>query len=194
MKIRDRIKELRRVRADQLRPNPLNWRTHPPAQADALRGVLSEIGYASALLARELDDGTLELIDGHLRAETTPDAEVPVLVLDVDEHEARTLLATLDPLAALATTDAVNLDQLLAEVETESESLERMWSDLLANAKNSDDASLDENLDDDIESELKNLDVPTLFQIIVECKSEAEQRELFERLRGENFECRLVNL
>ena len=80
MHIRDRIKDFRRVKANQLRPHPKNWRTHPPAQQDALRGVLAEIGYAGALLARELPDGSLELIDGHLRAETTPEMEVPVLV------------------------------------------------------------------------------------------------------------------
>ena len=31
MQIRDRIKELRRVRAGELRPHPHNWRTHPDA-------------------------------------------------------------------------------------------------------------------------------------------------------------------
>ena len=46
MMIRDRIRELRRVPASQLAPNPNNWRTHPPAQLDALRGVLAEVGYA----------------------------------------------------------------------------------------------------------------------------------------------------
>jgi hypothetical protein len=29
MNIRDRIKELRRVRAGDLRPHPKNWRKHP---------------------------------------------------------------------------------------------------------------------------------------------------------------------
>ena len=46
MQIRDRIKELRRVPASELLPNPKNWRTHPVAQQDALRGVLAEIGRA----------------------------------------------------------------------------------------------------------------------------------------------------
>ena len=117
MHIRDRIKELRRVRAADLRPNPRNWRTHPAAQQDALRGLLAEAGYADALLTRELADGTLLLIDGHLRAETTPDAVVPVLVLDVDEAEADKILLTLDPLAGMASTDAEQLRRLLAEVE-----------------------------------------------------------------------------
>jgi|ERR1019366_1779595 ParB-like chromosome segregation protein Spo0J len=88
MQIRDRIKELRRVKAKDLVPNRKNWRVHPKAQARALRGLLAEVGYADALLARELPDGKLQLIDGHLRAETTPNAIVPVLVLDVSEEEA----------------------------------------------------------------------------------------------------------
>src|SRR3990170_377844 len=120
MIIRDRIKELRRVRAADLRPNPRNWRTHPAAQQDALRGLLAEVGYADALLVRELADGTLMLVDGHLRAETTPDALVPVLVLDVDEAEADKILLTLDPLAGMATASEENLRELLAEVQTES--------------------------------------------------------------------------
>src|SRR5579872_1997953 len=98
MHIRDRIKELRRVRAAELIPNPKNWRTHPARQQDALRGILAEVGYADALLAREVPGRGLMLIDGHLRAETTPEAIVPVLVLDLDEAEADKLLAALDPL------------------------------------------------------------------------------------------------
>jgi site-specific DNA-methyltransferase (adenine-specific) len=130
MQIRDRVRELRRVRAGDLTPNPKNWRTHPKAQADALRGILAEVGYADALLARELADGSLMLVDGHLRAETTPDQEVPVLVLDIDEAEADKLLLSLDPLAALAETNAVALDALLREVDTGSEGLQQMYADL----------------------------------------------------------------
>ena len=35
MEIRDRVVELRRVRARNLVPNPKNWRRHPTVQADA---------------------------------------------------------------------------------------------------------------------------------------------------------------
>jgi DNA modification methylase len=118
--IRDRIKELRRVRASELVPNPKNWRRHPKEQAAALKGLLSEIGYADALLARELDDGRLMLIDGHLRAETTGKATVPVLVLDVTEDEADKLLLTLDPLAAMALADQASVAALLKTVRTDS--------------------------------------------------------------------------
>jgi DNA modification methylase len=118
--IRDRIKELRRVQARELLPHPKNWRKHPQAQVAALRGLLDEIGYADALLARELPDGRLMLIDGHLRKETTPDAQVPVLVLDVSEAEAEKILLTLDPLAAMAESDSERIKALLATVQTNS--------------------------------------------------------------------------
>jgi DNA modification methylase len=135
MQIRDRVRELRRVRAGELMPNPKNWRTHPKAQADALRGILAEVGYADALLAREMPDGSLMLVDGHLRAETTPEQEVPVLVLDINEAEADKLLLSLDPLAALAETNATALDALLREVDTGSEGLQQMYAEMAEAAK-----------------------------------------------------------
>jgi hypothetical protein len=128
--IRDRVKELRRVRAGDLQANPANWRTHPEAQREALRGILAEVGYADALLARELEDGSLMLIDGHLRAETTPEQLVPVLVLDVTEGEADKLLLSLDPLASLAETSATALGDLLHSVQTGSEGLAAMYDAL----------------------------------------------------------------
>ena len=127
---RDRIKELRRVPASELLPNPKNWRTHPESQQDALRGVLADVGYADALIARETPDG-LVLVDGHLRAETTPDSKVPVLILDINEAEADLLLATLDPLAAMARADEGRLKALLDEVSIKSEGLGSLLQTLI---------------------------------------------------------------
>ncbi len=134
MNIRDRIKELRRVPANELRPNPRNWRKHPEKQLNAIRGVLAEVGFAGAEIARELDDGTLELIDGHARAEVAGSAEVPVLVLDVDEAEANKILATFDPIGAMAESDAVKLDQVLRDVDTGSEAVQEMLAELATDA------------------------------------------------------------
>jgi ParB-like chromosome segregation protein Spo0J len=186
MKIRDRIKELRRVPANQLRPNPKNWRVHPQNQQDALRGVLAEIGYADALVARELPDGSLELIDGHLRAEITPDHEVPVLVLDVDEKEAAKLLAVLDPLAGLAETNQDALDELLANIETESDALQAVLDDLGA----ADDGALD----DEPQASPAEIDIAETFQVVVECRDEADQKAVFEQLTAEGRKCRLLTL
>ncbi len=126
IQIRDRVKELRRVRAGDLLSNPRNWRRHPKAQAAALRGLLQEIGYADALIARELPDGRLMLIDGHLRAETTPNVLVPVLVLDVTEEEAAKILLTLDPLAAMAESDSERIKALLQSVSTDNDAVQQL--------------------------------------------------------------------
>jgi hypothetical protein len=134
MKIRDRIKEFRSVLASDLRPNPKNWRTHPAHQQDALRGVLAEVGIADAVLARELPDGSLMLIDGHLRAETLGGEVVPVLVLDVNEAEADKILLLFDPLSGMAGTDEQRLGELLRNVQTGSEPLAAMLDDLAADA------------------------------------------------------------
>jgi len=130
MQIRDRIKEFRRVPASELRPNPKNWRTHPKEQADALRGVLAEVGIADACIARELPDGSLMLVDGHLRTETLGSEMVPVLVLDVNEEEADKILATLDPLTAMAGLDNSKLQSLLDGLEFENEAIQQMIDSL----------------------------------------------------------------
>jgi DNA modification methylase len=122
--IRDRITDFRRIRAGDLVPNPRNPRVHPKAQADALRALLQEIGYADALLVRELPDGRLMIVDGHLRAETTPDALVPVLVLDVTEQEADKITLTHDPLAAMAETDSERFKALLEIVHNNDPAIE----------------------------------------------------------------------
>lgn len=126
---RDRIVELRRVRAGELEEHPRNWRRHPKRQVQALRAILGEIGFSAALIAREEDD-RLILIDGHLRRSLDPDQIVPVLVLDVSEAEADKLLATLDPLTGLAEANPDALRDLLARVTSSSEDVRRLLADL----------------------------------------------------------------
>jgi hypothetical protein len=186
MSPRDRIKEFRRVKAGALRPNPRNWRTHPSAQQDALRGILAEVGYADALLARELEDGSLELIDGHLRAETTPDAEVPVLVLDVTAEEAAKLLAVLDPLAEMAEADPARLANVLAGVQTGNAAVQSLLDELAEKAAgNSTIAS---------GGEPSLPDIAPAYQLVVECGDEVSQQQLYERLTSEGFACRVLTL
>lgn len=189
MQIRDRIRELRRVRAGDLRPNPRNWRVHPQRQREALRGILAEIGYADALLARELPDGSLELIDGHLRAETTPDCLVPVLVLDVSEEEAAKLLAVLDPLAGLAETDTEALADLAAELDLQSPVLRDLLEEMTEEGTS---CGGKDAADGDALSQPAIL--PESFQVVVECRDEEEQRAVYERLAAEGYTCRLLTL
>jgi hypothetical protein len=179
------------VPAKDLRPHPLNWRVHPPGQRAALEALLREIGFANALLARELPDGTLQLIDGHLRAETTPEMSVPVLILDVDEREAEKLLATLDPLAALADVDAQALSALHARIATDEADVQRLLNDVQRRA------SAFEAVQNELgapAAQTDALQLEHLFHVIVECRDEASQHALFDRLVGEGFRCRALVL
>jgi hypothetical protein len=184
MIIRDRIIGLRRVKAACLKPHPQNWRVHTATQRAAMQGILGEIGIAAALIARECEDGSLELIDGHLRAETLPDELVPVLVLDVDEAEAKKLLAALDPLAALAETNHATLKQLLTEVQTDSPAIQEMFFDLQHQQEV-------QSKEAKPQAEPK---LPTAWQILVDCGDESTQRALYERLRGEGYELKVITM
>ena len=132
---RNRIKALEYVDAADLTAHPGNWRDHPAAQAEAMRGVLKEVGIAGALLAyrSERQGGALVVIDGHLRKDVAPQ-KWPVLVLDVDDAEADYLLATHDPLAAMATADAGALDALLSSVQSGDAAVQAMLAELAEGA------------------------------------------------------------
>ena len=125
--IRNRIKEHRRVRAGDLIPNKANFRRHPKHQKDALLGLYQEVGFARSLLVFETPAGKLKLIDGHLRADIDPDMIVNCEILDVTEAEAKILLASMDPLAALAQNDKEDLEKLLREITAEDERVRVMF-------------------------------------------------------------------
>jgi DNA modification methylase len=117
---------------DQLLANPRNWRTHPAAQQEALAGSLAEVGWVQQVIVNRR---TGRLLDGHLRvtlADRNGEAAVPVLYVDLEEAEEALVLATLDPIAGLATADAAKLDELLREVSTGVPALQTMLADLAA--------------------------------------------------------------
>lgn len=103
--------------------NPKNWRRHPPEQTAALRDAIGEVGWAGALLYNER---TRRLIDGHARKEQFAGQAVPVLVGSWSEADEAKILATLDPVGAMATTDPEAFAALMAEVETGSAAIREM--------------------------------------------------------------------
>lgn len=116
----------------ELVDNPLNWRKHPELQGQALEEALDRLGWIQRVVVNKR---TGRLIDGHLRVELArrrKEARVPVLYVDLDEEEERLALATLDPLSALAETDAEVLAELLEGVDLEQGPLLDMLADLAA--------------------------------------------------------------
>jgi hypothetical protein len=180
--IRNRIKCHRRVRAGDLLPHELNFRLHPDAQRSALEALYREVGFARSLLAYELPDGRLKLIDGHLRRDLDPDMEVDVEILDVTDEEARALLLSIDPLAALAETQSQLHDRLLELTPPISPDLQAAWEA----TTNPMLAALTSHPPPDARP------IPEQFLILVTSRDEKHQVELLERFHREGLECKAL--
>jgi hypothetical protein len=127
---RNRIVGHADVPPGELVPNPGNWRTHPAAQQRALTGTLAEVGWVGEVLVNQT---TGHVVDGHLRIELAlarDEPAVPVTYVELTEDEERLILATLDPLAAMADAEESALAELLAGLEPEDEALRALLDDL----------------------------------------------------------------
>lgn len=111
---------------DQLLANPENWRVHPKLQQDVLSDVLDEVGWVQRVIVNRT---TGHMVDGHLRAQlaiSRGEPSIPVTYVELTVEEERKILATLDPLAAMAATDEEKLAELLGGIAAEGEAL-RTW-------------------------------------------------------------------
>lgn len=124
VKYRNRILRIVCVPARDLVPHAANWRTHPEYQRQALLTVLERVGWVDVAVARERADGTLQIVDGHLRQGVAEDDPVPVVVTDLTEAEALEALATLDVTTTLAVPDAGRLRLVLQALKDDGVPLE----------------------------------------------------------------------
>ncbi len=95
--------------------NPFNFRKHPKNQKDALEGVLNEVGWVQDVI---INSTTGHLLDGHLRVELALERgeKVPVKYVELTEHEEKIILATFDPISALAEQDQAMHDSLIEQI------------------------------------------------------------------------------
>jgi hypothetical protein len=117
--------------ASQFQAHPLNARRHPGAQRDALRGLLGEVGWVDTVLENVQTGNT---IDGHARIEEAlskgDETPVPYLKIDLSPDEEKLVLASFDPIGAMASYDREVLDKLLHEASTGDSALQEMLSGL----------------------------------------------------------------
>ena len=115
---------------EQLLANPRNWRLHGAAQRNALRGALDTVGWVQQVMVNRR---TGFVVDGHARIEeaiSRGEPTVPVLYVDLSPEEEALVLATLDPIGAMAERDHRKLEELLAEVSVDDGGLRRLLADL----------------------------------------------------------------
>jgi DNA modification methylase len=105
---------------ERLLANPRNWRVHPKEQQAALGELLDQVGWVQDVIVNQR---TGHVVDGHLRvslAIARQEPSIPVVYVDLSPEEEALVLASLDPLAAMAVTDEEMLRGLLAEVLPEA--------------------------------------------------------------------------
>ena len=118
----------------QLLAHPHNWRIHPKYQQDALAGALDEVGWIDEVTVNKR---TGYVVDGHLRAAlaiSKGEATVPVKYVDLSEEEEAYVIATKDPIAAMAAADSEILADLLAQVRTEDAAVQKLLNEVAAEA------------------------------------------------------------
>jgi hypothetical protein len=130
-KFRIRITGFETKPAASFQFNPLNWRRHGDVQRDALRTMLGDVGWVQGVIENRR---TGNLIDGHARIEEAlrddPKQLVPYLVVDLSPAEERAVLATLDPIGALAEVDQAALDLLYEQTIIAMPGLEELLTTL----------------------------------------------------------------
>ena len=102
---------------DQLLANDRNWRIHSRVQQEALSGVLNRVGIVQNVLVNQRSG---KMVDGHLRAMMAISEEqptIPVTYVDLSDEEEALILATLDPLSAMAGKDEEILASLVGDIE-----------------------------------------------------------------------------
>ncbi|MCY2945156.1 MAG: hypothetical protein NT142_11595 [Planctomycetota bacterium] len=164
---RNRIVEHIQLPASELLPHENNPRIHGSFQKEALIALGREVGFARSLLGYRDALGRVRLIDGHLRREVLGNGEVCVEILDVTDDEARKLLLSIDPLAALAETERGPLEILRNLVATDEDALATLWASI---------ETLPEEVDLEKENKAeKAKNLPEKWLVLIECENEAMQ-------------------
>lgn len=123
VQLENRIVELEREGdPSSVIPHPRNAREHPPEQRAAMDESLGRLGWIDAVI---VNVRTKHVLDGHDRQQEALDRgeTIPILWVDVAEEDEAFVLATFDPISAMATYNPELLDGLLEDAGIESESL-----------------------------------------------------------------------
>jgi hypothetical protein len=171
--------------ADQFEANPLNYRTHPQKQRDAVQASLRELGWIGVVVENKT---TGRLIDGHERVwqALKNNEEVPYIEVELSEDEERLALAVFDPITYMAETDSAILDELLRDVNTGEAALQALLAEL------AEDAGIvppSDALDGMVPGDDRYKEQ---YGVIVMCRDEPHQEEVFNWLTGEGLEVKVV--
>lgn len=132
---RNRIVGEGEMPASQFTAHPQNWRRHSTEQQAVLEAILDRVGWIQRVLVSQRSgyvvDGHLRVMSALKRGDQTP---IPYATVDLDPDEEALVLATYDPIAALAETDRAQLGDLLAGIRAEDAAIANLLKDLALEA------------------------------------------------------------
>lgn len=174
---------------DRLIPFAKNSRTHSPEQVAQIAASIKEWGFTSPILVDET--GSILAGHGRLAASRKLGLEtVPVMVAEGwTDAQKRAYVIADNKLALNAGWDMDLLKLEISELGDQNFDLELLGFDEIELA-----TLFDENPEEDEEKDLKEESYNEVFNIIIECKDEAEQEKIFNRLDSEGYKCRVQSL
>jgi hypothetical protein len=170
------LEDIRLLAADQNNPN----RTTIKQQEQIWRS-LQKYGWTYPILTNK--DGTL--VDGEQRTEICKqhcEFFAPVLRLPVNDVDRRMLRQILNKLKGKHSKELDEAEYIRILQQGEEEDLKALLE------------SVGERLPEDLDEKESSFAIPETYEIIVECKDEADQKAKYEKLKSEGYKLRILTL
>jgi hypothetical protein len=170
------LEDIRLLTADQNNPNRTTLK-----QQEQIWRSLQKYGWAYPIITNK--DGVYA--DGEQRAEVCKqhgEFFAPVLRLPVNDVDRRMLRQILNKLKGKHNTELDNEEYVRILQQGEKEDLKALLE------------SVGERLPEDLNDQEFSLTIPETYEIIVECKGEAQQKQIFEKLKSEGYKLRILTL
>jgi hypothetical protein len=162
--------------ADQNNPNVTTLK-----QQEQIWRSLQKYGWAYPIITNK--EGVYA--DGETRAfvcKKHGEFFAPVLRLPVTDVDRRMLRQILNKLKGKHNTELDNEEYVRILQQGDKEDLKALLE------------SVGERLPEDLEGHKISLTIPETYEIIVECKDEANQKNIFEKLKSEGYKLRILTL
>jgi ParB-like chromosome segregation protein Spo0J len=172
--------QIETVSIGTISPDPANARKHGQRNIEAIKSSLRRFGQQKPIVVDA--HGTVRAGNGTLEAARALGwTSIQIVRSDLQDLELTAFAIADNRTAELAEWDTEILAQLaqgdeLGDVGFEEDELRALAG--LSREKDPDQAE----------------SISQAFEVVIECRDEAQQRELFERLRGEGLSCRLFTL
>jgi hypothetical protein len=170
------LEDIRLLQKDETNPNVTTLK-----QQEQIWASLKKYGWTYPILTNK--DGVL--LDGEQRVQVCEDHGeffAPVLRLPVNDVDRRMLRQILNKLKGKHNKELDSAEYIRILQQGEKEDLKALLE------------SVGERLPEDLDDREFSLTIPETYEIIVECKGEAQQKRIFEKLKSEGYKLRILTL